>query len=121
MRPRRLVGVVLAALVALGAGVGLSACGSSGAAALGHTACVDVARSITEYEKAGHEQGARASALRAKALGELRNALQPAALASASDTAWQALTATLSETSRVAESALVSALQAQCAATLAKS
>ncbi len=98
----------------------LASCGGSQAAALGHTACVDVAASIHEYSVSTRATTARvASRERALALEELRRALQPAALAGSAGGQWEALTATLSESSRVPEAELVTALSAQCAATLA--
>ncbi len=115
-RARRAGGVAVA-LVALG--VTLSSCGGSQAAALGHTACVDVATSLREFA-ASRRDATPASARRerAQALDELRRALPPAALAGSGGGAWEALTATLSESSRVPEVDLVDALTAQCAATL---
>jgi hypothetical protein len=116
VRPR--AALTLAAAV-LAAGIGASACSSSGGSdSLGHQACVDVSRSIATYNSAAHQTPADAATTRTKALNELRSAVRPAALASASDTDWQALTATLSESERVPEDQLISALQAQCAATL---
>ena len=104
----------------VGLGVTLSSCGGSQAAALGHTACVDVSASLREYAistRAHSAESARHE--RARALEELRRALPPAALAGSAGGPWEALTATLSESSRVPEADLVEALTAQCAATLA--
>ncbi|MCU1494067.1 MAG: hypothetical protein JWO62_1831 [Acidimicrobiaceae bacterium] len=115
-RARRL-GAVLATTGALG--LALSGCGGSGSDALGHKACVEVSRSLRTYAAAASAPSpARAAADRGVALSELRDALQPAALAGSSDGQWQALEATLSESSRVPESDLVIALTAQCAQTL---
>ena len=100
--------------VTLGGGV-LGAC-SSGSSSLGHEACVHVQRSLAEFAAASRTVSRSvAAADRAKALGQLRAALQPAALAASGDGQWQALEATLSETNRVPESELVPALTAQCA------
>jgi len=102
--------------------VALAGCGGGSSSALGHTACVDVSRSLRAYSAAGRARTAVAAAAdRARALSQLRDALQPAALAAGSDGQWQALEATLSESSRVAESELVTALSAQCAQTLSGS
>jgi hypothetical protein len=116
VRPIRALALVAAVLAG---GIAMSACSSGGGSdALGHQACVDVSHSIATYEQAAHETAAAAAATRNRALNQLRNAVRPAALASSSDTDWQALTATLSESERVPENQLISALQAQCAATL---
>ena len=99
----------------------LTSCGGSQAAALAHTACVEVAASIHEYASSTRATTPGvARRERALALEELRRALQPAALAGSAGGQWEALTATLSESSRVPESDLVTALSAQCAATLAQ-
>jgi hypothetical protein len=97
----------------------LAACGGSDSNALGHSACLDVASSLRYYADSKHASTpAAAAAYRSRALSQLRAALQPAALAAGSDGQWQALMATLSESSRVNESELVIALSAQCAQTL---
>ena len=114
-RPARTrIGTTLAG-VAL-AGTLLGACGSAGGGGLAQEACAHVNRSIALYDKAAREQGAAAAATRKAALVELRRALRPAALAGSAGGQFQALQATLSESSRVPESQLVSALSAQCAA-----
>ena len=106
-------------LATAGLAAGLGACGGGNSAALGHEACVDVAASLRYYGDASHAASpARARADRARALEDLDNALQPAALAASSDGSWQALEATLSESSRVNEGLLTTALDAQCAQTL---
>ena len=64
--------------------------------------------------KATSATGARATLLKAEALDQVRLALPLAALAAGEDTSWQALEATLSESSRVPLSNLVTALSAQC-------
>jgi hypothetical protein len=79
-------------------------------------ACVEVTRSIALYEKAAGEPPAAAKRLRAEALVELRRALRPAALAGSAGGQYEALQATLSESSRVPEAKLIGALAAQCAA-----
>jgi hypothetical protein len=118
LRLRRLIGA--AALVSSTA-VLASACGAS-ASSLGHEACVDVGRSLSLYAQSTKTGDATAAAKdRQRALSLLRAALQPAAIAGSSDGDWQALMTTLSESNRVPESKLVSALSAQCAQTLSKS
>jgi hypothetical protein len=101
----------------------LASCSSDGQSnALGHEACVDASRSIKTFDASQHALSpVIATKDRASALGELRDALRPAALAGSSDGDWQALMATLSESSRVPENLLVPALNAQCAATLGSS
>lgn len=117
-RLRRLVAA--AALVSFGAAL-TSACGAS-ASSLGHEACVEVGRSLTIYAKSTRAANAALAAReREQALSLLRDALQPAAIAGSNDGDWQALMTTLSESNRVPESKLVSALSAQCAQSLAKS
>ncbi len=100
------------------AGAVAAGCGSS-ASALGHRACLEVSASLHRYTSVGPAAtGGLASERRAAALTPLRAALPLAALAASSDGQWQALEATLSESSRVPESDLVSALEAECSATL---
>jgi hypothetical protein len=77
-----------------------------------------VSRSLTAYADAGRAGPIQARVERARALDELREALPLAARAGSDGGQWQALGATLSESSRVPEGDLVTALQAQCAATL---
>jgi hypothetical protein len=99
----------------------LSACGQS-AGALGHEACIDVAKSLSLYADSFKTHNPAASSRdQAKALDLLRTALRPAALAGSSDGDWQALMTTLSESNRVPEGKLVTALSAQCAETLSNS
>ena len=103
-------------------GLFLSACGGQSADSLGHQACVEVHHALSLYAQAGQtSDAALAQSDRSHSLTLLRNALRPAALAGSSDGDWQALMTTLSETNRVPESNLVTALTAQCAATLANS
>ncbi len=104
-----------ALLPALLAGGGLlAACGGTPAA--GQKACADVHRSLNLYQRVASASGAAASHDRAQALTDLRRALHDAALIGSAGGNWQALEATLEETDRVPESALVTALTAQCAA-----
>lgn len=80
-----------------------------------------MAASLVLYARSQHAAPALARSESARALGALRSALQPAALAASNDGQWQALEATLSESSRVPESYLVTALSAQCAQSLSGS
>ncbi|HUZ20820.1 MAG TPA: hypothetical protein VMU75_09670 [Acidimicrobiales bacterium] len=117
LRSRLGRGAALAALLAT-SGTALAACGQ-GSSALGHKACVEVSRSLRLFHQSeSSPDPSKAASLRSQALIELRRALPSAALAGASDGQWQALMATLSESSRVPEADLVTALSAQCAQTL---
>lgn len=98
----------------------LSACGSPSGDALAHQACLDVQRSVSLYHQSTNTQNAASkAALVAKAESALRDALQPASLAGAGGGPWEALAMTLSESNRVSEATLITALNAQCAASLA--
>ena len=109
-------GAGAALTVAAVAALGLAGCANGDALSLARRACGHVQRSISLYRTAaadapGPAQQAAASA----ALAELRLALPLAATAAGEAPQWQALMTTLSESSRVPESDLVSALQQQCA------
>lgn len=109
-RPLALAGLALVS------GLSLAACSGSSADALGRQACTHVARSLALFAASERETDpARAARDRAAARDELRAAAQPASLAGASGGDWQALQTTLSESPRVPERYLVSALRAQCA------
>ena len=97
----------------------LAGCSSQSSGALEHKACVEVGHSLSVFQQAQSDADpASASALKQKAMSALRSALHPAALAAAQSSDYQALAATLSESSRVPESELVQALGAQCAVSL---
>ena len=97
------------------AGLVASACGGGGAA-LAQQACTHVQRSLDLYASAKHAPSPTlAHHERRAALTQLRLALRPASLAGSAGGAYQALQATLEESSRVPESYLVRALSAQCA------
>lgn len=107
--------IAAAALAALGA-TGVAACGTSDALALARQACGHVQRSISLYQAAQSAGSPAAQQQKAAAaLAELRQALPLAATAAGESAQWQALMTTLTESSRVPESDLVSALQQQCA------
>lgn len=98
-----------------GAGL-LGGCSSSDARALAAQACRHVERGLAEEQQASTAgSAARASALRTLALNEIRQAVPFAAEAAGDDTSWQALEATLGESSRVPVRYLLPALSAQCA------
>ena len=101
-------------LAVLGLGVVLSACGTSGTG-LARQACSHVNRSITLLAEAGRQTDAsRASELRQRAYVQLRDALTIASEAAYADGQYQALMTTVAESSRISETTLVPALQAQC-------
>ncbi len=91
-------------------------CSSQDALTLARQSCTYVNRSIALYQSSlTAKTPKQRRALLDEAYSRLSLALQPAALASTDDSQWQALMATISESSRVSESVLVSALQQQCA------
>ena len=96
--------------------LGLSACSNGGGQALAQQACVDVNRSIADYEHANRPGTPPATAARLlrEADVELRAALPLAAQANSDDGSWNALMTTISEISVVDEGHLVPALRAQC-------
>lgn len=108
--------MLAAAAVAALCATGTAACGTSDALALARQACGHVQRSISLYQ-ASQSAGTPAARQQqaAAALAELRQALPLAATAAGESAQWQALMTTLTESSRVPESDLVSALQQQCA------
>jgi hypothetical protein len=108
---QRLAGTVL---LALGFGVLLSACSNSGLT-LAKQACSHIDQSITLLHEADLKADRHEAAqLKQHAYDQLRNALPLAAEAAYHDGQWQALMTTVSESNRVPETTLVSALQAQC-------
>ncbi len=91
-------------------------CANHNSVALAREACRHVERSLAIYRSAQSAPSPAESARQsAKALQELRIALPIAASAAGQAEQWQGLMATLAESTRVPESELVSALQAQCA------
>jgi hypothetical protein len=107
---------VLVLAVVAGLGTALSACGTSGTG-LAQQACSHVNLSISLLSRAEHQPDARLSAaLRQRAYMQLRAALPIAAEAAYKDGQYQALMTTVAESSRVSESTLETALEAQCQA-----
>jgi hypothetical protein len=91
-------------------------CASQDGAALAKQACGYVSSSISLYQSSLTPADKSTSThLQDQAYDQLQLALQPAALAAGDDPQWQALMTTISESSRVPEGVLVSALQQQCA------
>jgi hypothetical protein len=104
---------VASAVVGLGA---LAGCGSNGGLDLARQACTHVDASLREYNASLHAKSqAQATLDLARADAQLREALPLAASATSSDGQWNALMTTISESARVNESELASALKAQCA------
>lgn len=99
--------------VTIGLGLALSACGNSGTA-LAKQACSHIDQSISLLARS-HEAGPTGAAqLQQQAYNQLRDALPIAAQAAYHDGEWQALMTTISESNRVPEATLVTALRAQC-------
>jgi hypothetical protein len=101
-------------IVVIGLGAALSACGNDGTA-LAKQACSHIDRSLKLLKESGHEADPTKSArLANQAYDQLRQALPIAAQAAYRDGEWQALMTTVSESNRVPETTLVTALQQQC-------
>jgi hypothetical protein len=91
-------------------------CGSQDGDALARQACGYVSSSITLYESSlSGKTPSETIHLQDEAYDQLQLGLQPAALAAGDNGQWQALMTTISESSRVPERVLVSALKQQCA------
>lgn len=105
------------ALVAIGAGSAFAAgCATQDGAALARQACGYVNSSISQYESSlTPSHRSESTHLQGEAYNTLQLGLQSAAIAAGDDPKWQALMTTISESSRVPEGVLVSALQQQCA------
>lgn len=108
-----------AALLALAAtavlSVVASGCGNGNGDTLAKEACEYVGTSISSYEASlTAKSKSESTHLSDEAYDELQLATQPAALAAGDNGQWQALATTISESSRVPEGALVSALTLQC-------
>ena len=102
------------AVVVVGLGTFLSACGDSGTT-LAKQACSHVDRSLVLLAESAHQTNASSSSLlQQKAYLQLRQALPIAAQAAYHDGQWQALMTTVAESNRVPETTLVDALKAQC-------
>ncbi len=92
----------------------LNSCSSQNASNLVRTACTYVNESISTYNQSASTQAQKAQNIN-KARIELRKALPLASIAAGEDPQYQALQATLSESSRVPEGDLIHALKLQCA------
>jgi hypothetical protein len=111
---RRLLRPAAGLAIALGCGVGLTACGNGGLG-LAQQACTSVDRSIALLDQASRTSDpSTAAALRTRAYDDLLGALPVAAEAAYHDAQWQALMTTLSESNEVPETTLVTALRAEC-------
>jgi hypothetical protein len=94
----------------------LAACSSSSGQSLAQQACVDVHRSVHDWDasKSGGVTAATSANLQMKAEQQLRLALPLAAAANSDDGSWNSLMTTISEIGTVDEGHLVPALEAQC-------
>jgi hypothetical protein len=111
---RGVVPLVVAAL--LTAALLLGGCGQDGGSALARQACGHVERSLKLYAEAQKSPDASVALTDvSQAYAQLRAALPLAALATSGDGQWVALETTLTESSRVGEGYLVSALRRECA------
>lgn len=113
---RRLSHAVFA-LAAIAASSALaSGCAAQDGAALAKQACGYVTSSVSLYESSlSPAHRSDSIHLQDQAYDQLQLALQPAAIAAGDDPKWQGLMTTISESSRVPERVLVTALQEQCA------
>jgi hypothetical protein len=110
----RTVAASVAATVAIAAGV--SGCANSAGLSLAKQACSHVDRSLAIYRQSQRDPGTQKSAdQQVEAMKQLTVALPLAATAAGEASQWQALMATLSESSRLPESDLTYALGQQCA------
>jgi hypothetical protein len=111
-----LISGAAAALTAVVLAAGLSGCSNSDGQGLARQACSHVDRSLSIFREAQQRPGtAKAASEDAAALAQLRAALPIAASAAGEDAQWQALMTTLSDSTRLPESELAHALEAQCA------
>jgi len=110
---RHLVGGGL--ILALACGAGIAGCSSQDSQALVNRACSHIERGLAAAHEAASVSPAQAMQLQAEALDQIRAAVPLVAVAAGEDTTWQALEATLSESSRVPLRYLLPALAAQCA------
>ena len=94
----------------------LAACSSSSGQSLAQQACVDVHRSVHDWDasKADGVSATASATLQMKAEQQLRLALPLAAAANSDDGSWNSLMTTISEIGSVDEGHLLPALQAQC-------
>jgi hypothetical protein len=106
----------VAAATIAAASVLITGCATQNGEALAKQACTYVNSSIATYESSlTGKTPAEKTHLQDEAYDSLQLALQPAALATGDNGQWQALMTTISESSRVPEGVLVSALDQQCA------
>ena len=111
----RLARLVAGVTVALCSAMAFVGCSAQDARALASQACRHVEQGLSEEQQAGRAGAARGAELRTLALDQIRDAVPYAAEAAGDDTSWQALEATLGESSRVPVRYLLPALSAQCA------
>lgn len=111
---RGLRGAVVGLIAVVGIGTALSACGNDGET-LARQACTHINRSIALLKESdAPAERSQSTQLAQEAYSQLRQALPIVSQAAYADGQWQALMTTVSESNRVPESTLVTALQAQC-------
>ena len=104
-----------AALAAATSAFALSGCGSADGQALALQACAHVDRSLALYAASLKASSPAVSHReQAQAYDQLRAALPLAAMATSNDGRWNALMTTISESARVQEALLTTALRDQC-------
>ena len=103
-------------MLALACGAGIAGCSSQDSQALVNRACSHIERGLAAAHEAASVSPAQAMQLQAEALDQIRDAVPLAAEAAGDDTTWQALEATLSESSRAPLRYLLPALASQCEA-----
>ena len=112
--PARFRHLAVGTVLVVGLGATLTACGNDGTA-LAKQACTHVDRSLSLLTRAARQADVTMAAqLQQQAYIQLRQALPIAAQAAYRDGQWQSLMTTVSESGRVPETTLVSALRAQC-------
>jgi predicted pyridoxine 5'-phosphate oxidase superfamily flavin-nucleotide-binding protein len=112
---RRLVPATVL-VVGLGGAILLSGCSQQGGLDLARQACTHVDRSIHLYKEAeATDLQSTARTRLQQAYNELRAALPLAAAATSDDGRWNALMTAISESARVNEAQLITALQDECA------
>lgn len=101
---------------AVAAGVTLTACSGGAALGLATQTCAYVQKSLVLYRESLTQPGTpQAAEEQAQATAQLQDAAPLAAEAAGESPQWQALMATVGESTRLPEADLVQALEAQCA------
>jgi hypothetical protein len=115
---RRYLAPVAAFVVGLGGAILVSGCSQQSGLDLARQACTHVDKSVRLYKEAERTDQQSTARLRVQqAYNELRAALPLAAAATSDDGRWNALMTAISESARVSEAQLLTALQDECAVT----